>query len=223
MGKDNIIKRGLDIKTANLRATNDEKRTIEGYAVVFNERSHTLIDWSIYKYVEEVIAPGAITQELLDRSDVIANLEHCNGNLLARATNGEGSLELKIDSKGLYMRFNAPNTPCGQQAYEGVKRGDYRGMSFAYWNDDDVTNVTYTKEEADDGTKTIVRTVNTIDHICDVAIVLHPAYEQTSVNARSMEDMIEKKFPKEPIKAERSEDMKKEYDELKKLSRDKIF
>ena len=38
-------------------------RRIEGYAVVFNQRSVLVTDWNIWKRVIEVISPSAITDD----------------------------------------------------------------------------------------------------------------------------------------------------------------
>ena len=63
--------RAFDSKLQNLRAVDDEKRTIEGYAIVFNERSLPVLDWNLWKRVTEIISPDAITDDLLRSSDVI--------------------------------------------------------------------------------------------------------------------------------------------------------
>lgn len=220
MDKKNIMIRSFG-EGCQLRAADDEKRTIQGYAIVFNERSVSLPDYHIWKMVTEVISPDAISDELLRTSDVIANLEHNNNKLLARCDGGKGTLSLRKDSHGLFVEFDCPNTPFGQQAYEGVKRGDYKGMSFAYRNEDDACNVTYTKEgEGDD--VTIIRTVNKIDYLGDVSIVLHPAYQQTSVEARSAENaLIEKEiieaFPEMQKENVRSAEMMRDFDKLELL------
>ena len=92
-------------------------------------------------------------------------------------------------------------------------------MSFAYWNDDDKLNVSYTRE-TDGDKETIVRTVNKIDHICDVSIVTHPAYEDTSVKARSLDGIksaIDEQFGNKP--QERNAEMMSQYDELMRITR----
>lgn len=162
-----------------------ETRTIEGYAIVFNQRSQLLCDWEIYRMVEETIPPSAIGPATLNACDVVADLEHNPTRMLARRNKGQGTLELLLDEKGLMYRFEAPHTVDGDYALEMVRRGDLRGSSFAYSTDEQV-NVTYTK----DG-DTLVRTVNKIDAIYDVAIVANPAYLQTSVQARSLEQLEE--------------------------------
>ena len=111
-------------------AAAEDSRVIEGYAVVFNQRSKLVYDYNLWKPVIETIAPGAITQDLLNRSDVLANMEHNDRRLLARCVNGKGTLTLTLDEVGLKYRFESPNTNEGDFAYEMVKRGDIGGSSF---------------------------------------------------------------------------------------------
>lgn len=162
-----------------------DTRTIEGYAIVFNQRSQLLRDWNVYRMVEEVIPSSALEAVTLNACDVVADLEHNPSRMLARNNKGQGTLTLSLDEKGLMYRFEAPHTVDGDYALEMVKRGDLFGSSFAY-STDEQANVSYTK----DG-DTLVRTVNKIDAIYDVAIVANPAYLQTSVQARSLEQLEE--------------------------------
>ena len=160
----------------------DEGRTIEGYAVVFNERSLFLLDWNKGRMVEEVMMPGCITEELINRSDIIANIDHDSRRMVARSINGEGSLSLTIDERGLKFSFEAPATSDGEALLQGVRRGDYRGCSFAYTCDED-TGVHYEKNEKDPNA--LIRYVDEVDGLYDVSVVIHPAYPQTNVDSRA--------------------------------------
>ena len=59
----------------HVRETEDgqQSRTIEGKPIVFGVRSVNLTPWSSTREVYEVLEPGCITNELLQRSDVILN------------------------------------------------------------------------------------------------------------------------------------------------------
>lgn len=172
--------------------TTDESRTIEGYAVVFNERSLVMYDPREKKIFTEVIKPGAITEGLLQRSDVKALLEHNRERLLARSNKGQGTLTLILDERGLKYRFEAPNTPDGNFAREMIKRGDISGSSFAFRAySKDATS--WTKEP--DGTW--LRTVNVIDDLRDVTITSDPAFTGTQVSTRSIEDLEKGAEPKD--------------------------
>lgn len=178
-----------------------ESRTIEGYAIVFGQESEVLFDKSKKRRFIEVIQPGAVTQELLERSDVKALLEHNAQRMLARSYNGKGTLTLTVDAHGVKYRFDAPATPDGDYSVEMVKRGDLFGSSFAYATSEN--NVRYEKRA--DGM--LMRYVNKIDWIGDVSIVSDPAYMGTDVSVRSLDQY----FPEE------NEEYKQQVEELRKL------
>lgn len=186
MGKTRKFIRAYEGDSYQPRAVENTRR-IEGYAIVFNKRSVFVTDWNLWKRVIEVISPTAVTDELLKRSDVIATVEHDRYRLLARSVNGKGTLTLTIDEVGMKYAFDCPDTADGNFVYEHVRRGNITGSSFMYKNDDDECNVTYSKETDENGKEQILRTVNTIDRLLDVSVVLRPAYPASSVDARSEE------------------------------------
>lgn len=95
----------------------EEKRTVEGYAILFNTPSDGL-------YFEEVIERGAL-DGVLEKSDVFALLNHSQSRgILARSNNGSGSLSLNVDEKGLKYRFEAPKTALGDELLENIRRGE---------------------------------------------------------------------------------------------------
>ena len=150
-----------------------DSRHIEGYGAVFNKRSVDLGGFT------EIIAPGAF-DGVVERSDVLALLDHNQDRgILARSTNGEGSLKLELTEEGLKYAFDAPHTQLGDEVVEGLRRGDYSKSSFAFT----------VKEEAwsklDDGS--YLRTINKIGNLYDVSVVARPAYEDTSVALRSLD------------------------------------
>lgn len=160
----------------------ENSRTIEGYAVVFNERSVFLPDWGKGRMVEEVMMPGSITEELIAKSDVVANIDHDNSRMVARSVNGEGSLRLSLDEHGLKFSYEAPLTNDGETVLQGVRRGDFRGCSFAYTCDED-TGVHYEKNDKD--SRALIRYVDEVNGLYDVSVVIHPAYPQTNVDSRA--------------------------------------
>ena len=167
----------LEIRSFNIELRDEfgsePSRHIEGYGSVFNERSVDLGGF------QEIIAPGAF-DGVIERSDVKCYLDHNpEKGILARSRNGQGSLALELDERGLKYSFDAPHTNLGDEVVEGLKRGDYSQSSFAFT----VADETWTKEE--DGT--YLRTINKIGGLYDVSIVANPAYEGTSVALRSLD------------------------------------
>lgn len=175
-----------------------ESRTIEGYAIVFGVESRILSDyWDNYR---EIIEPGAITEERLREMDIKMTMYHNREKILARSTNGEGTLKLTVDDVGVKYSFEAPNTVDGDTALELVKRGDLSGSSFMFWTDE--RNVSYERRSDD----IMLRRVKTIGMIYDMTIAADPAYEQTSVEAREAYSQFESKDKKKPISAKWARD-----------------
>lgn len=174
-----------------------ESREIVGMPIVYGVRSVNLTPWSEEREVYEVLEPGFITQELLERSDVILNLNHSNlvPDVLGRYRNSErDTLSLQLLQQGMSCRCSLPHTGNASDTLELMRRGDIDGMSFAF-NDDphDRESVTYerTNERSADGKKEIwIRRVRKATGFFDVAIVTHPAYRQTSVATREFGEEI---------------------------------
>ena len=106
-------------------------RTITGYAILFNTQSAPL--WSDdEEEAREVIAPEAVTRELLDGCDIKMTMFHDRQLILARSKNGTGTLTYNVDERGVAFSFDAPNTADGDKALELVRRGDIsRGAHLA--------------------------------------------------------------------------------------------
>lgn len=186
---------GLQIREPQEGQT--ESRTIEGTPIVFGVRSVNLTPWSDTREVYEVLEPGCITQELISRSDVILNLNHSNmvPDVLGRCRNGKGTLELELRENKIGCRCELPHTNNANDTLELMRRGDITGMSFAFEDDyaDSENGVSYERtSEIKDGKEVWLRHVKRITGLYDVAIVTHPAYEQTSVGLRELGDTIDK-------------------------------
>ena len=150
-----------------------EERIIEGYAIVFNELSEDLGGF------REMILPEAVTQELIDKSDIYYLYNHNNDSIpLARCNHGSGSLELTIDSKGLKYRFNCLNS----EFYELVKRGDLDKSSFAFSLPKDGSGEIWEKSSE----YNYVRKITKIEQLFDCSAVLVPAYSATELYARNL-------------------------------------
>lgn len=156
-----------------LTAPDEEKRTVEGYAILFNTKSDGLS-------FEEVIEAGAL-EGVIERSDVFALLNHDKyRGILARSKRGVGSLTLSVDNKGLRYTFDAPKTALGDELLENIRRGEINESSFAF----DVESDTWEKKK--DGTWK--RTIHQIGSLYDVSPVYSAAYSKTSVYMRGKEE-----------------------------------
>ena len=175
-----------------------QSREVNGRAIVFGVRSVNLTPWNSTRVVYEVLEPGCLTQELINRSDVIYNLNHNSSvlNVLGRFRNSEkDTLKLELRADGVYNSCDLPQTTAANDALELIKRGDINGQSFAFEDDweDTENGVSYERtNETIDGKEVWIRHVKKIIGLYDVSIVTHPAYEQTSVTTREQSEAIDK-------------------------------
>lgn len=168
---------------------------VEGYAAVFNSR--TLLwesEYSGYRYMEE-IAPGAFDGADLSRTVFKYNHDD-SGLVLARASNN--TLSLSTDEHGLKVRAEIADTTTGRDLYTLIKRGDLDKMSFGF-------TISGQTVEEDKENKEYIRRITAFDTIYDVSVVDFPAYDDTSIEARS--DQAE--FFKELEKKEMAERRRK--------------
>lgn len=166
-------------QTTDAPTIDKESRRVEGYAALFNSSSVPIVDWD--GTFTETIAPGAF-DGVAEVSDVKCLLNHdTSRGLLARARNGKGSLSLTIDERGLKYAFDAPNTALGDELLEGIRRGDISGSSFAFAVSKD------TWEKLGDGT--YARTIEKVERLYDVSPVYDPAYPETTVDVRGLEEL----------------------------------
>lgn len=151
-------------------------RTIQGRAIVFESLSNDLGGF------KEIIKRGAISQELVDSSDVFARTNHSDDYILARCNKGKGSLQLELREDGLYYSFEAPNTEKGNELVEHIRRGEISQSSFAFMVAQEPDAERWTKIDG-----VTVREIYKIAYLGDVAPVFTPAYSETSVSLRALD------------------------------------
>ena len=155
----------------------DEDRSISGYAARYNSLSGDLGGF------RECIAPGAFRDIVKSGADVVALFNHDPNMVLGRVS--AGTLKLTDDANGLHFACSLPDNQTGRDLHTSVKRGDVAGCSFSFVlgdDDQDWNQVT----DPDDRSQTYVRrTIKAFRKIVDVGPVVFPAYDSTSVSARS--------------------------------------
>ena len=199
---DKKLNRQIDLQVSGLHVREagegEKSRTIEGYAVVFGVRSVNLTPWSAEREVYEIMEPGCITPELLNRSDVVLTAFHKNDTILGRWRQGKGTLTLELDQRGMKVRCTLAETAVADEMLSAIERGDITGMSFAFTADeeDNVNGVAYEKTDERTATGKVVwlRHVKKVTGLYDVTIAGHPAYEQTTIEAREIADILDEKL-----------------------------
>ena len=167
------MKKETRIAEVRLEET-DDKMILEGYAIVYDEP--TLIGDESYGFIES-ISRSAITDAAI--KDVPMKYNHMDSFLIIARTKN-GSLTLTSDDVGLKVRAELLDTQSNQDIFKMVKSGLLDKMSFAFvvseqeWNrDGDIPK----------------RYIRKIERLYDVSIVDTPAYDKTSIYARSLEAM----------------------------------
>jgi HK97 family phage prohead protease len=169
-----------EIRMAELRIAtipNSEEMIVEGYAAVY-EQPTVLWEYDGVQY-KEVIARGAF--DGADLKDVPFKYNHSD-NVMIMARTRNKTLILTVDDKGLAIQANLANTTQSRDLYELIKRGDIDKMSFAFEvQTDEYDRLTHT------------RTIKKFKKLYDVAAVDLPAYDQTSISARSFFELEREK------------------------------
>lgn len=150
------------------RRDNSEDPVIEGYFSVFNS------NYELWEGATESIAPGAFDSSM--NNDVRALTNHDTTLVLGRSNGTVNTLELSVDSHGLFGRVHInPNDTDAMNTYARVERGDVSQCSFGFMIRDEET------EFRDDGS--IHWTIKDLD-LFEVSVCTFPAYEATSIKAR---------------------------------------
>lgn len=174
------------------------KMTLEGYAIVFNQE--TLIGNEEYGFVE------SIDQQALQNTqmkDVPMKYNHMDSFLIIARTKNK-SLTLSVDNIGLKVQAELIDTQSNQDIYKMVRSGLLDKMSFAFT----VEEQSWNKEG-----KIPKRTITKIGRLYDVSVVDTPAYDSTSIYARSLESMDVE------LKAMELEEQKQHVEVMKKKIR----
>ena len=151
---------------------------IVGYAAVFNSMSENLGGF------REQIAQGAFASSLGEGSDIRALWNHNSDFVIGRTTSG--TLRLSEDEIGLRFEIDMPES--ARQQIEAIRRGDVTQMSFGFSVKPNGDRV----EEDEDGM--LIRTLTDVK-LMEVSPVAFPAYQATSVDQRTVEQLREQIKP----------------------------
>ena len=164
-----LLTQGLEV-----RENDDGTRTLSGYAVKWEKKSHVL---GYYYKFREQFKKGAFADSLL-KDDQRFLWSHDTSKVLGRTKNG--TLRLEEDTIGLRFEVDLPDTTLGEDTYKSIKRGDVDGVSFRFEMQD------HEIEESDDDLP--LRTVKKAK-LLEVSAVAFPAYPDSEVSARGYDPM----------------------------------
>ena len=166
---------GRTFRFMEMRAADDEKFIVEGYATTFNQ-PYELFSYDNYTVREQVDAHAL---DEADMSDVIMQYDH-EGRVFARKSNK--TLELEIDAHGLKVRAYLGGTELGRQLYNEIKGGYSTKMSFAFMVKESSREIT---ENSETGAVDVLRTIKSISKVYDTSVVSLPANDATVISARN--------------------------------------
>lgn len=191
-GGERELERKKERRLMEVRAVQEPEQNemiVEGYAIRFDEPAVFEIGGEEYR---EVIDRRALDEA--DMRDVPLKYNHSDHVMIMARTRNK-TLQLIKDEKGLFIRAKLADTTAGRDLYTLIKRGDIDKMSFAF-------TVDYENDGDEYDHKTRTRTIKRIKKIWDVAAVDTPAYDTTSISARSFFELEREKERKALERAE---------------------
>lgn len=166
---------------------------IRGYGAVFYDGSERT-EYKLWDDLVERIMPGSFDKAIAE-DDVRALFNHDPNMLLGRTT--AKTLALSVDKRGLRYEIDPPDTETGRNVVAAVKRRDLTGSSFSF----KITDQEFRTEGGID-----IREIKGV-RLYDVGPVTFPAYEATTVEAKSAHHG----------------DARAEYEAWKRSNRERIF
>ena len=161
-----MITKDRQYRAFEIRAEPDGM-VVEGYAAVF-DTPNVMFECDGIQY-KEVVDRSAFGSTQM--SDVVMNYNH-GGKPVARTKNS--TLNLTVDDYGLKVHADLSSSRESRELFEEIKAGLIDKMSFAFT----VNEEAYNQE-------THTRRITGIKRLYDVAAVDIPAYDSTSITARS--------------------------------------
>jgi hypothetical protein len=146
----------------------DETRTVEGYASVFN---------NVDSY-KDIVLPGAFAKSLKSRKPAML-WQHRSGDVIGVWD------EMEEAKKGLYVKGRILDTTLGDDAYKLVKAGAVTGMSIGYSS----------KKDEFDHEKGVRKLIEV--ELYEVSLVTFPANERAQITRVKSENgalMTEREF-----------------------------
>ena len=162
-------RRNFPVEELRTITDGDNPKHIVGYAAIFNSLSEEMYGF------KEKIDPGAFA-ETIGADDIRALKNHNSDYVLGR--NKSGTLTLSEDQRGLKIDVVPPDTQWANDYIASIDRSDIDQMSFGFRTLEERWEGEYPDE---------IRTLMKVQ-LFDVSPVTFPAYPDTEVGLRSLEE-----------------------------------
>lgn len=168
----NKIKTEKRFVKVNVRAKTNEDgtRTLTGMPIVYEKKSE---DLGFFEIVKRGAAKNA-----LERSDIRVLYGHNSDTLLPLGRTSAGTARAYETDEGVMMEVDLPEIQFAKDLLVSIDRGDVNQMSFAF----DVLDDAWRTEGGEDH-----RDITEIGELYDFSVVVYPAYTDTTVALRSLE------------------------------------
>ncbi|MEC1663346.1 HK97 family phage prohead protease [Bacillus halotolerans] len=164
------------------RSEGEKAKVITGYALKFNTKSNVLGNFI------ETIEPGAL--DGTDMSDVRALVDHVPSQIIGRTTSG--TLKLNVDDVGLRFEVTLPSTQYANDLYENIRLGNITNCSFGFH-----LAPQGAVRQKNPTTGVDFQRIRKISKLTDISVVTYPAYNDTDVFARNLNEAIKESNQKE--------------------------
>lgn len=165
----------VELRTVENNEDGSTTKTLLGYVVKWNQRSHLI--WGEFY---EKVAKGAFARSL--KEDVIKALWNHRSDFVLGSTK-PGTLRLEEDDIGLRFEIDLPNNSWGNDACESVGRGDVDGVSFGFNVRENGYAWQYLIDE-----DVYERTLLDVK-LSEVSPTPFPAYPDSEISQRSLENL----------------------------------
>ena len=172
------------LSNPEFRFKEEDGNTLFGYAARFD--SEAVLTHPVHGEFTERISPGAFGNVL--NADVRALLNHDPNFVFGRTKSG--TLRLSEDDNGLKTENNLPETQAAKDLKISVERGDITQQSFGFVVGKD-------EWSEDPETKKVTRNIKEIEKLFNISYVTYPAYPDTEVALRSLDEWRKKEEPPE--------------------------
>lgn len=180
-----MISKDREYRAFGFESNAEQEMRIEGVPIVF-EQPTKMFERDGVAYYEVIDRNALVGAEM---GDVVLNVNH-EGKAAAKTKNG--TLSIDVRNNDVFISGDLSKNATGRELHESIRNGFFDKMSFAF---------TVAEQEYEKETRT--RRIKKIGRLYDVSVVDVPAYNQTSIQARSFFELENEKEILEKMEREK--------------------